>query len=163
MFLVRDWWPAGNAYISWVVDNMSTAYAEYSGTSPSSTAEFAGKLTLVRRVASSPSASSSTIPQSSIWGIPEASSEDIIVEYGIDGHTGAWGLGVAAESSGVEPLNDQGALILDDGEMYVGMLSDVKSGILNLSMLEVFPSSRTMPDSFWELSGEDLYLTGAAQ
>ena len=167
MFLVRDWWTAGDTYVSWVVDDMRTAYDEYSGTNPSSASEFAGKLVLVRKVSSvssssSPSSSAvATLPEASIWGIPTSSPDDLVIDFGIEGHTGAWGLVVSADAP--NPDTDLGALIHDDGEVYVGMLSDINSGILNLSMLEVFPSTRNMPDPYWELSGEDLYLTGATQ
>ena len=163
-FLVRDWWPEGEKYITWRVDSVKTAYSEYSGVSPSSASDFLGSLVVIRELSStSTGASSASIPESSIWSVPEGRPEDLAVEYGIEGHTGAWGLAVAAESDGVEPILDHGALIMDQGEVYVGMLNDINSGILSLSMLEVFPSTRSMPDLYWELSGDDLYLTGAIQ
>ena len=163
-FLVRDWWTTGKSYISWTVDSVRTAYSEYSGSVPIS--EFSGNLVVLREYTSSSSGGGgggASLPESSIWAVPTNDSTDLVIEYGIEGHTGAWGLAVAAESEGVRPLNDQGMLIEDNGELFIGMLEDVKSGILTLSMLEVYPSTRSMPDPFWELSGDDLYLTGASQ
>ena len=162
-FLVRDWWPSGKSYVSWAVDSVRTAYSEYSGSVPVS--ESSGNLVVIRQYAQSSGSgpSPATLPESSIWAVPISEPGDIVVEYGIEGHTGAWGLAVAAESDGVEPPQDHGAVIVDNGELYIGMLEDVKSGILSLSMLEVYPSTRSLPDPFWELSGDDLYLTGASQ
>jgi len=162
-FLVRDWWTTGKSYISWTVDSVRTAYSEYSGSVPIS--EFSGNLVVLREYTSSNSGGggSASLPESSIWAVPTSDPNDLVIEYGIEGHTGAWGLAVSAESEGVQPLNDQGMLIEDNGELFIGMLEDVKSGILTLSMLEVYPSTRSMPDPFWELSGDDLYLTGASQ
>lgn len=163
-YLVRDWWPVGKSYITWRVDNTATAYSEYSGSVP--TSELSGNLVVLREYASTSGGGSvggDTLPESSIWSVPNTDPNDLVIEYGIEGHTGAWGLAVAAESDSVEPLNEHGMLIEDNGELFIGMLTDVKSGILSLSMLEVYPSTRSMPDPFWELSGDDLYLTGASQ
>ena len=152
MFLVRDWWPAGNAYVSWIVNDMKSAYSEYSGTTPSSTSEFAGILTLIRRVSTGTltgaSAGSPTIPQSSMWEVQEDHPNDLIIEYGIEGHTGAWSFDIDPDNSNIILENDQDEPI---------------SGIMDLAMIEVFPSTRTMPDPFWELYYDDLYLTGATQ
>jgi hypothetical protein len=163
-YLVRDWWPSGKSYVSWRVDNLKTAYAEYSNVTPPAS-ELSGNLVLVRTVTVAGGAGTSMpgIAESSIWAVPNADPNDLVVEYGIDGHTGAWGLSVAAESEGVEALNKQGAFIEENGELYIGMLSDSNSGILNLAMLEVFPSTRSLPDPYWELTGDDLFLTGANQ
>ena len=113
-FLVRDWWPSGRAYVSWRVDNLNTAYTEYSNVTPP-VSELSGNLVVIRALAATSSGGTSPttpgISESSIWAVPNSDPNDLVVEYGIDGHTGAWGLSVSAESEGVEALNEQGALI----------------------------------------------------
>lgn len=162
-YLVRDWWPQGNSYVTWTVDNLRTAYDEYSGSAPQDANELQGALTVVRQLSGSSSTVSTSVPESSMWDIPDSTPEDIIVEFSIDGHTGSWGLAFSPSDDSNDPVNDMAALFPDGEDMYVGMLDGVSSGILTLSMLDVFPSRRGFPDSYWELSGDDLYLTGATQ
>ena len=160
-YLVRDWWPEGKAYVTWVADQLRTAYDEYAGSSPSDASELQGALTVIREVAGSPTSPVvSGVLQSSLWDIPQDSPNDIVVEFGVDGHTGSWGLAIGGTPN---PEEDFGVLFPDGDDVFVGMLDGTTSGILSLSMLEVFPSRRGFPDSYWEISGDDIYLTGASE
>lgn len=164
-YLVRDWWPEGKAYVTWVADQLRTAYDEYSGSAPADANDLQGSLTIVREISggSTSTGTGSAVSESSIWDVPDDSPGDIVVQFGIDGHTGAWGLAVSGDGAMPDPVNDIGALLPDGDDLYVGVLDGVSSGILTLSMLEVFPSRRGFPDSYWELSGDDIYLTGATE
>ena len=164
-YLVRDWWPTGNKYITWPVDNLNTAYQEYSGTAPATSADFLGSLTIVKQVATSNVGGSGEsqfgMLESSIWSY-DSQTQDLYLEYTIDGHTGCWALTLDTSQSAEHlGLADVGVLLQDGDDYFPEDLVSSNIGLLTNSAIETYPSTRNLPDPFWELSGDDLYLTGA--
>ena len=158
-YLVRDWWPAGNKFITWPVNNLTTAYQEYAGTTPSTSADLQGTLTIVKQVPTTTIGGGTFhvgLVESSIW-IYDSSNQEVYLDYTLEGHTGCWALTLDTQNV----LTDLGVLIQDGYDYYPDDAIETEQNFVTQSSIEAYPSTRNFPDTFWELSGNDLYLTGA--
>lgn len=85
-FLVKDFAPSLQRWVSWVPLSVESAYEDYPyvGNMFPTVSQLSKKLIIVREVKKGIS-----VPESSIW---EIDGEDLIPNETVNGHTGAWGI-----------------------------------------------------------------------
>lgn len=89
-FLVKDFSPEKQRWVSWTTDLISNAYSDYpyTGNSFPSVSQLSGKLVVVKELTNSSGSSGNSIA-SSIW---VKVGEDLTPFEIVDGHTGAWSI-----------------------------------------------------------------------
>lgn len=86
-YLVKDFSPSFQKWVSWVCTTVANAYLEYPYNSNlfPIVSQLSGRLIVVKKIAEG--ANGSVVPPSSVW---DREGDDLIASYIVDGHTGKW-------------------------------------------------------------------------
>lgn len=176
-FLVKDFSPIKQRWVSWVASSVPSAYDDYPYTDPlfPSVAQLSKKLTIIKEI--SISSAGGLVPDSSVWS---RIADDLVPSYTIDGHTGQWAveirrqeiknaIGISTDGVNTEvaydsylsyKLDDNGNItsqvafdnevqgfMTDSGQIVFKTPSEYSLADLNISI----PSDYSMPNSFVDI------------
>ncbi len=176
-FLVKDFSPARQRWVSWIASSIPSAYDDYPYTDSMfpSVAQLSKKLTIIKEM--NASGLGGLAPEASVWA---RVGDDLIPSYIVDGHTGQWAIeirrqeikneiGISTDGVNTEvaynsylsyKLDENGNItsevtfdnevqgfMTDSGQVVFKTPSEYSLDDLNISL----PSNSSMPNSFVDI------------